>query len=240
MSLTICPPDVAGLAGLWTRSLLRTDEGDDRATMVAWAQGPSLFVDLRQPPDRPDFSHATHLEELTAQYCAWLARQQGFAGLFREENGVFWWQREIDFQPPAAMPDAGALFWEGETLVETGHFCAYLEHWHRTPNHPPLPCGALRLRREADGRAAIFVRAGECFMFARGRAPGVVPHGASLSEAVAKATTVSAAQALLDCEISLGITMDWQITHSTLPFREGVIFDLAGWEIMFAEGEYGL
>lgn len=237
---------VAALGGLWRRSLLRfANGGEDRTTEVAWLQGKALFADLRQPALRPDFSHLSSLADATLEDCRWLATQQGFAGEFREEDGVFWWHREIDFQPPSPVPDAGRLDWTDEVLVETGVFAAYLEHWHRA--RPAAPVGGMRLRAP-DGRAAIIVRAGEMFMLAIGRAPGVALRGASLAECVAAAPDLATARALINCEISLGQAADWRITRSTLPWREDVALapqrrsgalELGGvaFEIVFAEGE---
>ncbi|MBB5373331.1 hypothetical protein [Acidocella aromatica] len=238
---------VPTLTGLWTRSLLALPDGQrDTDTLVTWLQGPSLFVDLRIPPGRPDCFHATTLADLTMNDCLWLATQQGFAGLFRQEDGLFRWHREIDFHPPAPLPDAGNLFWNGEVLVETGHFSDYLEHWHRTPNTPACPASALRLRSRADGRAAIFVRAGGVFMFARARSPELVLTAATLLACVEGAADLRTAQELVDCELSLGEIEGWRITRSSLPFREGVtltvqrtgsclMLDGLAWEILLEE-----
>jgi hypothetical protein len=237
---------IPALAGLWTRSLLALPDGPrDTETTVTWLQGPSLFVDLRIPARRPDFSHATALTDLTMADCRWLATQQGFAGTFRQEDGVFWWHREIDFQPPAQWPDAGRLSWEGDVLVETGHFANYLEHWHRTPNAPAHLTNALRLRSPADGRRALFVRAGELFMFARARTPELVLTAPTLA-ACMDGTDPRTAQALVDCELSLGKVAGWRIIHSSLPFREGatlaiqhigshLMLDGMAWEILLEE-----
>jgi hypothetical protein len=235
---------VPALAGLWTRSLLALPDGQhDTETSVTWLQGPSLFVDLRIPAGRPDFSHAATLADLTMDDCQWLATQQGFAGLFHQEDGVFWWHREIDFQPPAPLPDAGKLFWDGEVLVETGHFSNYLEHWHRKPNATARPAAALRLRCRTNGRAAIFVRAGGLFMFARARSPELALTAPTLAACVAGAGNLRTAQTLVDCELSLGEVEGWRITRSSLPFREGtmlavqqtgtqLMLDGVAWEIL--------
>ncbi|MDR3505530.1 MAG: hypothetical protein P4L52_04720 [Acidocella sp.] len=238
---------VPALAGLWSRSLLALPDGQrDTDTLVTWLQGPSLFVDLRIPAGRPDFFHVTTLTDLTMDDCLWLATQQGFAGLFRQEDGVFWWHREIDFHPPAPLPDAGKLFWDGEVLVETGHFSDYLEHWHRTPNAIARPAVALRLRSRTDGRAAIFVRAGGVFMFARARSPELALTAPTLAACVEGAEDLRTAQALVDCELSLGEVEGWHITRSSLPFREGaalavqhtgscLMLNGVAWEILLEE-----
>lgn len=243
--------NVSTLTGLWTRSLLVQPDGSrDETTSVAWAQGPSLYIDLRQPAGRPDLSHAASLADLTAADCAWLATQQGFAGIFRQDGEFFEWVRELDFQPPAG-PDSGRLFWQSGILVETGRYADYLEHWHRDPA-PLSPCGALRLLAP-DGRPAMLVRTGEKFMFARARHPDLPLTGTTLAECIAGAASLQAAQALLDCEISQGQISNnlWRISRSTLPFREGVLLtpsimdntlqlDGAPWRMPAQEGTLGL
>jgi hypothetical protein len=237
------------MAGLWTRSLIILPDGTrDETSAVTWLQGPALYADLRVPAGRPDF-HAADLGALSFADCQWLATQHGFAGLLSAQDGVFSWHREIDFQPPAPLPDAGRLFWEGGVLVETGHHAAYREHWHRSPDAPARPAGALRLQACDDGRAAILVRAGAWFMFARARGAALLS-GRDLAGCVA-AASLAEAQALVDCELSLGEAAAWRIARSTLPFREGAALAprrlgsrllLAGaqWDILMEEGETGI
>jgi len=221
-------PNMEDLAGLWTRSLLVLPDGMcDVATEVVWLQGPGLYVDLRQAPARPDFAHVRGLDDLTAADCAWLATQQGFAGVLRYADGYFEWEREIDYQPPAAGPDSGRLFWRGEVLVETGRYADYLEHWHRDPAVPVAPCEAAVFVSRHDGRKAQLVRAGDVFMFARGRGKARFA-AATLAECVAGAASLPEARALLDCEISFGRVSGgvWRIGRSTLPFRVGAALAL--------------
>jgi hypothetical protein len=243
--------NISTLTGLWTRSLLVQPDGSrDETTAVAWLQGPSLYIDLRQPAGRPDFSHVRSLADLTATDCAWLATQQGFAGVLRQDGEFFEWVRELDFQPPAG-PDAGRLFWHSGILVETGRYADYLEHWHRNPA-ALSPNGALRLLGP-DGRPGMLVRTGDIFILARARHPDLPLTGTSLGECIAGAASLRDAQALLDCEISQGrITNNlWRITRSTLPFREGTLviasitdktlqLDGAPWRILAQEGTLGL
>ncbi|MDD2704667.1 MAG: hypothetical protein PHU07_04950 [Acidocella sp.] len=221
---------VGDLAGLWTRSLLVLPDGTrDTATEVVWLQGPGGYADLRQAPGQPDFSHVRCLDDLTAADCAWLATQQGFAGTLSCADGYFEWGREIDYQPPAAQPDSGRLFWQGDILVETGRYADYLERWHRDPACGVAPCGEVALVSPGDGRPMRLVRTGDCFMFACGRAETrfVAP---TLAECVAGAADLATARALLDCEISFGRIAGgaWRILRSTLPFRVGAVLDPAG------------
>ncbi len=242
--------NISTLGGIWTRSLkVQPDGSRDETTAVAWAQGPSLYIDLRQPAGRPDFSHVTALADLTASDCGWLATQQGFAGVLRQEDEFVEWVRLLDFQPPAG-PDAGRLFWENGILVETGRYKDYREHWHRDEALPRLPCAAAQLC-DSEGRMGMLIRLGDDFLMARGRRPAQAVKGANLAEAVAATATLAEAQALLDCEISQGRIADdvWRITRSTLPFREKAVLtvkfaeegvlhlDGAGWEILALEGD---
>ena len=239
-----------GFAGLWTRSLLVLPDGRrDETTKVAWLQGPSLFVDLRQPAGRPACCLVAGAGQLSPAACQWLATQSGFAGTFSAAGNIAEWQREIDFQPQAALPDSGRLEWQGEILVETGIHAPYLEHW-RAGGAALAPSFGLRLQSAVDGRRAILVRCGPLFMLARGRAPGMLLAGVDLTACLAAAADLAGMQALLDCEISFGrADAGWRIERSTLPWREGVRLALAprglshckldetAWEILHAEGE---
>jgi hypothetical protein len=214
-------PTIATLRGLWRRSLLARPDGScDTTTSVRWLQGPRTYVDLRQPPGAPDFSAAGGSAHLSMEHCAWLARQAGFAGHLTSAAGFFEWRRSIDFQPAAAFPDAGTLWWQSDMLVEKGRDVAYIEHWHRDGSAPTLPFGALTLREAGSRLGAILLRVGMVFMFARERAADL-PAGATLAECVAGVQSLREAQALVDCEISFGEVhaAGFQITTSTLPYR---------------------
>jgi hypothetical protein len=211
---------VDSLSGLWRRSLLAFADGTrDETAAVAWLQADPHYADLRQPAGMPDFPHARGLDDLTAADCGWLARQQGFAGVFRHCNDCFEWVRVIDYCPPGPFKDIGRLYWNGDILVEEGRDVPYLEHWHR--DAPPAgPVAALVLAAET-GAPGCLVRAGVDFFYARGRLRPLAP-GADLAALVAGAT-LEGARALLDCEISQGRIDSgaWLITRSTLPFRVG-------------------
>jgi hypothetical protein len=192
----------------------------DITTRVFWLQGISLFADLRQPADLPTFPLIRGLADLTHQDCAYLARQEGFAGHFGASGACFEWHRTIDFQPVSPHADAGSLSWEAGILVERGRDFDYVEHWHREATHPPA-AAALALRDADDGVDGLLLRAGDDFMFARGRTATL--HGAvSLGAAVADAD-LDGARALIDCEISRGLVEagGFVIASSTLPHRVG-------------------
>jgi hypothetical protein len=123
--------------GIWRRSLLATPEMRDTTTTVYWMQAPNWHADIRIPAGRPDFSGVASLDACSAAQRAWLATQQGFAGITRVTRDlageVCTWQRRIDLQPPQPAPDEGWMRFEPDRLVETGKHASYLEHWHRLP-----------------------------------------------------------------------------------------------------------
>lgn len=215
-------PALETLPGLWRRSLIEWPDGRrDETSRVEWLQGPGLYLDLRQPEVRPDFSHAASLADLTPGDLDWLARQEGFAGELVCDDGWFEWRRDIDFQPEAIYSDRGRLWIDGDVMVEEGIDIPYIEHWHRQPV-AARPCWAMRFRDRESGRKGALARLGNLFMHARERAAAPPPH-LHLRDCVEGAATLDAARALLDCEISQGVVTStgWILQRSTLPFREG-------------------
>jgi len=221
---------IEALPGLWRRSLIvRPDGSRDSMTWVRWLQGRRRFADLRQSPAVKRFRKVRGRGELRREDCLELARQEGFAGELAHEGRYFEWRRWIDYQPASGLADAGALELADGVLVERGRDIAYTEHWHRERG-PTAPCWALDLERPAAATSAasaaraLLLRVGECFMLARARACALAP-GHSLEDCVARAPTLEAAQALIDCEISFGeVRSDHQlaILQSTLPWRVGM------------------
>jgi hypothetical protein len=253
-------PPLTELSGMWRRSLIIHANGvRDASTQVRWLQAQSLFVDLRQGADLPDFLHRRCLNDLTPDDCAQLAQQEGFAGRFGLDGDCFEWQRLIDFQPGRSGADAARLWWEEQVLVETGRDSPYIEHWLRDPTVVTRPLAALRLRDHQSGVTALAVHAGTVFMFARERAVQL-PAGQSLVECVAAARSLAEARAMLDCEITLGSAGPAGanvILASTHPWRVAERFELGctdsgatttdcnpagepgtrNWEIIEAEGD---
>jgi hypothetical protein len=218
-------PTICDLQGLWRRSLLIGSDGArDTTTEVWWLQGKRLYADLRRPAAGPDFSTVRGLAQLSSEQCAWLARQQGFAGELTQDGQCFEWQRSIDFQPASPQADAGTLQWKGDVLVETGRDSPYIEHWRRQHDRSVQPGLAISLREGDTGVPGLLLRAGAEFMFARARET-TLPAGRNLAECVAEARSLRDAHLMLDCEISFGqVAPDgFRIAASTLPYRVGDI-----------------
>jgi hypothetical protein len=214
--------EVGDLGGLWRRSLIvRADGSRDTETWVRWLQGLTDYIDLRQPPERPDFAGVRCLRDLTMAQLGWLAAQDGFAGQLRVSGGIFEWRRDIDFQPPADTPDRGSLTRDGDLMIEEGYHSPYIEHWHPAIGAESPIC-ALRLRDAAAGCLGQIVRVGDVFAYARGRSTAL-PALPDLPACIAGAGSVTLAQDMMDCEISFGSvsTTGWTIERSTLPFKEG-------------------
>jgi hypothetical protein len=211
--------EIADLAGLWRRTLIVEPDGSrDETSVVDWLQGPSLYVDLRSPPVRPDFRSAS-LGDLSPEQQAYLGQQQGFAGRLRRDGAFFTWDRTIDLQPPGPFPDSGTLDFEGDVMVERGRHAAYLEHWRRG-EEPTTPCAAFGLR-DADGAEAILVASGDRFGFARARRTSLPP-GATLEMCAAHASAEEL-RSIFDCEISMGGVDGgaFVVSRSSLPWLEG-------------------
>lgn len=229
---SIGPPRVRDLAGLWRRSLLvRPDGARDTATEVRWLQGIEAYIDLRQSASLQKLREKRGLADISWDECAELALQEGFAGRLTFDGSHFEWVRDIDFQPKSLHSDAGSLSWNGETLIERGRDLDYIEHWHRDAAHRGAAgdvslAAAASLRDVASGAKGALLRVGEVFMFARDRSSVPAPHR-TLGECVAEASSLEAAQALIDCEISFGVvsTEGFVITASTLPHRLGESLD---------------
>lgn len=222
--------------GVWSRLSLVSAEGRDERTWVNWVQGPALYVDLRIPADRPACAGAAALEDLDTASLRWLAGQQGFAGHLESTGGLCYWHRHLDLEPPAALPDAGAMQAEADGLVvEKGVFADYVEHWRLDA---PWGADSLALKflvegvgRENPLRQGFLVALPTHFAFALERAahPGRLPelfrraHGEGERAALLE---------VLDCEISVGRREagggPWRIGHSSLPWREGSVLLEAG------------
>ncbi len=218
-------PAAGGYRGLWRRRLLRDAQGEDRDTRVWWLQGDDYYVDLRQPPDRPDFAGVTAFDQLSNQQLAWLVRQQGFAGRLHIDGSRLHWQRSIDLQPPADLADIGTVHWDGACLLEQGLLAEYAEEWLWQP--PAIPgSGAWAT---PDGRG-LRVVVGEWFMQAVERRPAL-PRGMDLAALIMQPGADRAA--LLDCTIDFGVIettdREFRIRHSSHPWREGrKLAELAG------------
>ncbi len=206
----------------WRRSLIMWPDGRrDDTSAVDWLQGPTLYIDLRRPADRPDFAAMPRLDDLDWKAVTWLARQEGFAGRLLFDGECFEWERAIDYQPKSSAPDVGRLWLENGVMIEQGRDIPYVEHWHRQ-DVARVPCAAVRLRQQGQGSEGFIVRLGPTFMYARARTLATQA-GLSLSECVTRAPSLKDARALIDCEISIGRieSSGWIIARSTLPFREG-------------------
>ncbi|WP_264040107.1 hypothetical protein [Mycolicibacterium hodleri] len=127
---------MAECTGLWRRTLLVGADGSrDTGGNVRWLQGITAYVDSR-----------------------------GFAGPLHQHGNVFEWHRDVDLEPPGPFPDAGAMHWDGDVLVETGVHENYSEHWVRDADSAG-GCAAAFLR-SPDGSSGLLMRVGDLFGWA--------------------------------------------------------------------------
>ncbi|MBB5160857.1 hypothetical protein [Mycobacterium sp. AZCC_0083] len=142
-------------AGLWRRTLLIQEDGSHvTGGDVRWLQGDTAYVDSR-----------------------------GFGGRLHQRDDVFEWHRMVDLEPPGPFPDAGAMHWDGDTLVETGVHADYVEHWVRDDG-PSSPRWALTLQ-SADAGDALLLRVGAVFAWASATAVTLAAVGSVEWEALA-------------------------------------------------------
>ncbi len=210
--------------GLWQRLLLaRPDEPVETLVRTTWLQGPALYVDLRQPPAIGAQVQASCLAEVQPHEARIMACQEGFAGRLVLSGDVAEWKRHVDFQPLGPLGDRGRLVREGDLLIEHGVEAQYVEYWQLDRQPPGSACAAAQFVSESDGRAVYLVQYGRHFAYARDRGFALPPH-ADLAALLCD-TNAEQAQALVDCEISLGTVtpQGWRIDRSTLPWREGAL-----------------
>jgi len=227
------PPVPDWMRGLWRRRSIAWPDGRvDATTTVYWLQTATAFADIRIPADRPACDGRTRLEDLDVAMRAALAAQGGFAGWTALRGAQCRWHREVDFQPPSGVPDAGTLRRAGALLIEDGAHEPYVEIWE------PVDCGPAALAPPDAWlarlpRGARLLTCGDAFLYVCDRRPAL-PRAASLSALAARRGLPAVPAAWLDCEISLGRIAGgrrpWQIALSTLPWREGRPLFTAGGE----------
>lgn len=210
--------------GVWQRSLLQTAGESDTSSRVFWLQSQRFHADLRIRADRPVLPAGLGLDEISLEHARALARQGGFAGSTQVAGHLCSWQREIDYRPPALMPDVGAIrFAAADTLLEECPHGRYHERWQRLPDSFGA-CQGFRLEQVGVGapRIAYLLVCGAYFAFVRSRGISL-PAGANLVSLVDAAQYAQERTALLDCEASFGRRAGaiWPIELSTLPMREG-------------------
>jgi hypothetical protein len=216
--------------GLWQRLSLRdTDGAMDTDTRVYWLQTRSLYCDIRVPQPRPSFEGCMRLSDCDGMQLEWLARQQGFAGALEAQGDECRWHRYMDFQPDTGQDDVGHMYFHDGLLIEHGVYADYREEWERL-TAPTDEVLAMELLSETspDGsetrQPGYLLAVGDYFMFVRPRTVDT-PAAASLADVVHEPCSVEQLVPLLDFEISLGrrggARVPWEITLSTLPFREG-------------------
>ena len=207
-------PVSTSLRGVWQRRLLRvSSQADDTTTTVYWVQAARWHGDIRIPAGRPAFNGVHSLKDCSEAQLAWLTTQQGFAGVttFDPATRATQWLRQIDFQPPSLLPDAGYANFENEVLVETGIHADYIEHWYPVPGSRD---GCAVFKCLESGIQSMMLVAGAQVMLLRARHLAFDLEGWSHGERL---------RTQLDFEISYGHRNEsgWQIRHSTLPWREG-------------------
>ena len=231
-------PLPAKYIGVWQRDLLETATIKDDTSLVLWMQTQQYHIDIRIPATLAVIRAVHSLEDYNDEELLILASQQGFSGITQvtpstaKSSDICQWQREIDFQPQTDARDIGKIvFTDADTIIETGIDNVYLEVWRRLEDSQKPCLFKLSTGKNRKGLAtpAYYMRAGNFVAYARPRQISL-PKIDSLINAIH--SIKPARDKLLDwldMEISFGEVVDeqhWKIAHSTLPFKEGLIFGL--------------
>lgn len=210
----------AEVTGVWRREQITAPGGDlDDTSRVFWVQSCSWYGDIRLSIDIPRRRDARSFADFTDAELLALAEAQGFAGQLTVTPEMCAWRRDLDYQPPGPVPDEGTWAIKGDVLIEGGIHVEYEEIWRLEPDSQ-----GLRAAFEQPAGRGLLILAGDHFLQIEARA-APLPEGQSLPVLVSAALAAgdrAVAYALLDMPICYGrIGKDWQIRHSTLPWREG-------------------
>jgi len=214
------------LTGVWERKALWIEGAEpDYSTRVFYVQTPTLYGDIRIPESRTDVPNANSFEDLADNQLEELAVQEGFAGHVETVDDVVTWHREIDFQPPSEIPDVGRCRVDKPYMIETGIHIDYSEKWLRIDDGNGQ---FLAMHSDGDGSEIadqILVVAGNHFLYARGRKYEMEPMKSFSHLLQSKVFNREQVIGYLDCEFSYGRIRGgkkpWEISLSTLPFKEG-------------------
>jgi hypothetical protein len=213
--------------GVWQRTLLAKSDCLDISSKVYWLQTSGWHGDIRTPPNRPDFAGITSLADCSGEQLSWLAKQQGFIGITAVTGNQCEWKRVIDFQPLSGKRDIGRMLFEyPDKLLEYGIEDVYSEIWERVADDKSERCYALQLLNQGKPAepASYLLVSGNHFIYSRNR-PARLPQQPFKSSDQLQHNPKDVMVQLLDFEISFGPIQGagdpWQITLSTLPWREG-------------------
>eukprot|EP00471_Norrisiella_sphaerica_P003492 CAMPEP_0184482352 /NCGR_PEP_ID=MMETSP0113_2-20130426/3911_1 /TAXON_ID=91329 /ORGANISM="Norrisiella sphaerica, Strain BC52" /LENGTH=303 /DNA_ID=CAMNT_0026862027 /DNA_START=128 /DNA_END=1039 /DNA_ORIENTATION=+ len=177
------------MVGAWRRPLFAGGwtESTEQDTIVFNLQSPSLFIDIRFPLKRPDFSKKSGYEDLSMDELRCLSRQHTFAGYTKAEpkdgsgfapvatrhHALDWnyhpkFPRERPNRWRFQLKEDGTSFKEFSVAFDPHNQAVYMERWGLYPKgRGPY----LALRREIHGEESesLFVVVGNHFAFARDR-----------------------------------------------------------------------
>ena len=199
---------LAGLAvpawcqGVWQRERLAYPGVEDREKRVIWIQTPLLFADLRSPP--PGRGGST----------------EGFAGHLLVSGQICAWQRPLDVHPATGPGDAGAMYRDGDALLECGIHANYIEDWRLVAgpeSHLAATRGAVSLSEgevvwPAEGPLEILVCCGGHVIHAvRGGGTACLRYGRfdAASGAMTPAWSVGTAQ-------PVAASLPWTVWHASM------------------------
>jgi hypothetical protein len=220
--------------GAWRQAMVLTAESAEAARGRALRViAGDCWAEIRVPEGRPSLVGKDSLQRATPQDLIALGNQRGGAGRLRQAGDGAALSVEIAFAPDGGEAEDNRLSRAGDLLVERAGEGTGRADWKLEPGSAGAR-GAYVLEERAEGlgfvRRGALVLAGDHLILVRERMAtlaGARPWAERIGAAAGDAGRLAN---LLDFEISHarrdGPGALWQITLSTLPFREGTL--LAG------------
>jgi hypothetical protein len=221
------------MLGCWKRKYIRFKSGEtDTSTIVIWLQTLSSMVDIRIPERILDFSKGDSLEEYTVEQLCELATQDCSTAITRLDESTTpyptasWESNDDDayIQMVVNFPEDGWFDWkeDGSCMMEWAPSGAYEEDWRLLANSRSH---ITEFRRINNGKNEFVFLAGDHVVYVRSRALEIKE--LRPIEVIAKEYLDNKDYliALVDVEFSYAYRKEagdeFEIKHSTLPFREG-------------------
>jgi hypothetical protein len=222
--------------GSWMREWIQEKgKSPDSSVVVRYVQTPFFYGDVRIPSKRAVSSSANAITDLTDVELRSLLQQKGFTGSMSVKGGVATWTHDMDYQPPSSADDLGKVEQLHPNLIrEHALDESYVESWWRLSSGDGRFLGVKITKHDGKSERVdrVLSLAGDHFVFARNR-PKALPPAPSLEELVEKShATRSEIIQILDCELSFGMVrggrVPWEITLSTMPWKQGKRLEFAG------------
>jgi len=221
------------MLGCWKRKYIRFKNAEtDTSTTVIWLQTLSAMVDIRIPERILDFSTGLSLHEYTVEQLCELASQDCATAITRLDESTTpystaSWEANDDgayIQTVVNYPEDGWFEWkeDGSCMMEWAPSRAYEEDWRLLENSRSY---IAEFRNTNIDKGEFVFLAGDHAVYVRSRALEVKEQRPIQEIAKDNLDNKDYIISLVDVEFSYAhrdeASGEFNIQHSTLPFREG-------------------